>query len=97
MEAEDDPSSRSTEKFVVRLPHGMRQRIAEVARAYRRSMNSEIVARLEVSLDSGEPVIPQGAAAPAAPTGGDDDEQRLLSAFRALPAHRRRALLDLLD
>lgn len=40
-----------TEKFVVRLPNGMRQRIASVAKRYHRSMNSEIVSRLEDSLD----------------------------------------------
>ncbi|AMB86050.1 DNA-binding protein [Pseudomonas agarici] len=35
------------EKFVVRLPDGMRSRIAENARANVRSMNSEIIHRLE--------------------------------------------------
>ncbi len=42
--------SRSADKFVVRLPKGMRQLIAEVAKNYHRSMNSEIVSRLESSL-----------------------------------------------
>lgn len=36
-------------KFVVRLPMSMRDRIAESAQLYRRSMNSEIVARLQES------------------------------------------------
>ena len=40
------------EKFVVRLPNGMRRRIAEVAKQYHRSMNSEIVSRLELSLNT---------------------------------------------
>jgi len=35
------------EKFVVRLPDGMRNRIAQNARANVRSMNSEIIHRLE--------------------------------------------------
>ena len=43
-------SSRTADKFVVRLPDGMRERIGEVARSHRRSMNSEIIARLEQSL-----------------------------------------------
>jgi len=43
-------SSRTADKFVVRLPDGMRERIAEVARTHHRSMNSEIIARLEQSL-----------------------------------------------
>ena len=43
-------SSRTADKFVVRLPDGMRERIADVARNHHRSMNSEIIARLEQSL-----------------------------------------------
>ena len=43
-------SSRSADKFVVRLPDGMRERIAAVAKSHHRSMNSEIISRLEHSL-----------------------------------------------
>ncbi|MEB2535921.1 Arc family DNA-binding protein [Burkholderia sp. BCCIQ04A] len=43
--------SRSADQFVVRLPDGMREQIAEEARKNNRSMNAEIVARLEFSLD----------------------------------------------
>ena len=43
-------SSRTADKFVVRLPDGMREIIAEVARQSHRSMNSEIIARLEASI-----------------------------------------------
>ena len=43
-------SSRTADKFVVRLPDGMRERIAEVARTHHRSMNSEMIARLERTL-----------------------------------------------
>ncbi|MGZ7222860.1 Arc family DNA-binding protein, partial [Streptococcus pyogenes] len=48
-------NSRIADKFVVRLPEGLRSRIANVAHSNHRSMNSEIVARLEFSLDN-EPV-----------------------------------------
>lgn len=41
--------SQVAEKYVVRFPEGMRDRIAEAAKANNRSMNSEIVARLEES------------------------------------------------
>lgn len=41
------------DKFMLRLPDGMRDRIAEAARANNRSMNSEIIARLEASFDEG--------------------------------------------
>lgn len=47
-------SSRTADKFVVRLPDGMREQIAEVAKESHRSMNSEIIARLKKSLESGE-------------------------------------------
>lgn len=43
------PPSRVAEQFVVRFPDGMRGRIAEAAKANNRSMNAEIVARLEES------------------------------------------------
>ncbi len=43
-------NSRTAEKFVVRLPDGMRDQIAETARDNHRSMNSEIIARLEQTL-----------------------------------------------
>lgn len=47
--ATDLPPSRTADQFVVRLPDGMRDRIAEAAAANKRSMNAEIVARLEDS------------------------------------------------
>jgi len=51
--------SRDQNKFVVRLPDGMRERIAEVAKANNRSMNAEIISRLEYSFKavSAAPVV----------------------------------------
>lgn len=43
--------SELAERFQVRLPEGMRDRIREAAERNNRSMNAEIVARLELSLD----------------------------------------------
>ncbi|MFJ3119583.1 Arc family DNA-binding protein [Pseudomonas protegens] len=43
------PIRQLEEKFVVRLPDGMRDRIALQARDNARSMNSEIVHRLETT------------------------------------------------
>lgn len=42
--------SETQERFIVRFPDGMRDRIAEEAKKNNRSMNAEIVARLEQSL-----------------------------------------------
>lgn len=39
--------SRDADKYVVRLPEGMRDRIAALAKSNNRSMNAEIVARLQ--------------------------------------------------
>jgi hypothetical protein len=107
MASEDSaPNSNSPEKFVVRLPKGMRRRIADAARAYHRSMNSEIVARLEHSLDTGAEQYPEpitGDRSGESPTPqegegtGSDDESRLIATYRRMSPERRRALLALLD
>ncbi|MBB4200888.1 hypothetical protein CCR94_00975 [Rhodoblastus sphagnicola] len=47
--AQDSPS-RHLDQFVVRLPDGVRERIAELAKANNRSMNGEIVTVLERAL-----------------------------------------------
>lgn len=42
------PPSALADKFMLRLPDGMRERIASKAKANNRSMNAEIVATLEM-------------------------------------------------
>lgn len=42
--------SRTLDKFMIRLPPGMRDQIAEIAKAERRSMNAQIVVILEGAL-----------------------------------------------
>jgi hypothetical protein len=88
-------SSRTADKFVVRLPDGMRERIADVARNHHRSMNSEIIARLEHSL------FQEG-------TLGDElnlrldspelslHERELLQRFRQLSRRQQNALVALI-
>ena len=44
-------NSRTADKFVVCLPDGLRERINEAAENNHRSMNGEIVARINGSLD----------------------------------------------
>ena len=91
-------------KFVVRLPANMRAKIAEAAGHYHRSMNSEIVARLEQSFGS----LPQqsteeGVAPPLHPhleaifrSTLNETEQSLIRIFRRFESARQKALLDLL-
>ena len=51
-----EENRRFADKFALRMPDGMRDQIAAVAEANNRSMNAEIVARLEASLqDAGVP------------------------------------------
>lgn len=44
-------NSRTADKFVVRLPDGLREKIASVAKESNRSMNSQIITVLERGLD----------------------------------------------
>jgi hypothetical protein len=56
METPEKQPATEADKFIVRLPVGMRRRIAEAAKANQRSMNAEIVARLQFSFEaSGRP------------------------------------------
>ena len=89
-------SSRSADKFVVRLPEGMRARIAEVARHYHRSMNSEIIARLEKTLLA-EGNLPSEAASAPSHAELHPHEHQLLQHFRRLPQPQQSALIALLN
>lgn len=44
-------ASSTADKFVLRMPDGMRSRIEALARDRQRSMNSEMIIRLERSLE----------------------------------------------
>lgn len=92
-------------KFVLRLPMDVRNRVVEAASRYRRSMNSEIVARLELSFSGG---FNDSAAADVAPplhphleyvlrSGLNESEQLLIKGFRRLEQKKRQALLNLLS
>ena len=88
-------SSRTADKFVVRLPDGMRERIAEVARNHHRSMNSEIIARLEQSL------IQEGALGDELSMRLDSPElspheREVLQRFRQLSHRQQNALVALI-
>lgn len=88
-------SSRTADKFVVRLPDGMRERIAEVARNHHRSMNSEIIARLEQSM------LQEGALDDEPSLRLDSPElslheRELLQRFRQLSRRQQNALVALI-
>lgn len=80
--------SELKDRFIVRMPEGMRDQIAEHAAANHRSMNSEIIARLQASLGA------EQSTRTSNDTGSQED--LLLAAFRKLPSEKRSALLRLL-
>ena len=95
-------------KFVVRLPLQLRDQIGEAAQHYRRSMNSEIVARLEHSFSDlpfdevstpVSPAVPQELqslfAQDSVPTLAPEEEL-VLRTFRRLPREKKQALLELI-
>jgi hypothetical protein len=52
MKTEDKTAvSRDSDRFIIRLPEGMREQIAASAKESGRSMNSEVVARLQASYE----------------------------------------------
>lgn len=51
MATETSTTGRDSDKFMLRFPDGMRERVAEAAKAAGRSMNAEIVQRLEQSFE----------------------------------------------
>ncbi|WP_310637543.1 Arc family DNA-binding protein [Delftia acidovorans] len=54
-------TGRDSDKFMLRLPDGVRERIAEAAKANNRTMNAELVARILKTLDeSPTPSVEQG-------------------------------------
>ena len=88
-------SSRTADKFVVRLPDGMRERIADVARNHHRSMNSEIIARLEQSM------VQEGSLEADSNLRLDSPElslheRELLQRFRQLSRRQQNALVALI-
>lgn len=97
-------NSRNADKFVVRLPEGMRQRIAKVAKNYHRSMNSEIVSRLESSLRSEACIQSEFAGDNQDETAATEtinleltqQEFALIEKIRQLTPERRNSLLDIL-
>lgn len=88
-------SSRTADKFVVRLPDGMRERIAEVARNHHRSMNSEIIARLEQSLFQ-ESVLDDRLSTRNDSPELSLHERELLQRFRKLTNRQQSALVTLI-
>ena len=91
-------------KFLIRLPMELRDLLADAASHYRRSMNSEIVARLEQSFRALPDMIAEQNIEP--PLHADlermfrkdisAEEEKLLRGFRRLNDKKRNAVMHLL-
>jgi len=92
-------------KFVVRLTTRMRDQIGLAAKHYRRSMNSEIIARLEHSFGLLPTNEVEEAVQPAFHPQVEvlfrnqltESEQSLIQSYRLLNQEKQRALLQLLQ
>lgn len=91
-------SPAMVEKFVIRLPNGLRDRIRQLSEQNRRSMNSEIIMVLESHIRQQF----METLADANPEGGDfapgqrRTEAELNKMLENLPAQKKEALLELL-
>ncbi len=91
-------------KFVVRLPLTLRNQIADAAKYYRRSMNSEIVARLEQSFSGILTEVREDDVAPPMHAeiasifgrGLTNEEEQLINAYRRMSEEKQSALIELL-
>jgi hypothetical protein len=93
----DSKSPAMIEKFVIRLPNGLRDQIRQLSEQNRRSMNSEIIMVLESHIrqqfmDSMAGANPDGDFAP----GQRKTEAELNKMLESLPAQKKEALLELL-
>jgi len=101
---QDKNMAKPTHNFVVRFPQGLRDRIYEASQMYRRSMNSEIISRLEQTLNGLPDQQFETSIAPAffpeieRALRGDlsGEEKNLIFCYRRLSATQRKALIELL-
>jgi hypothetical protein len=90
------------EKFVVRLPKGLRKKIKHLSEQNRRSMNSEIIMVLEQHIQQHLSDIEPGlsddiaAAMTATETTGNPSADALTKRLQNLPDEKKQALLELL-
>ena len=72
---------RDQNRFLVRMPEGMRDRIADAAKSNGRSMNSEIVAALEEKFPISDPI---GEATSLLRSMSPADRRRAVDALRKI-------------
>lgn len=95
--AADGRTPALVEKFVIRLPNGLRDQIRSLSEQNRRSMNSEIIMVLENHIRQ-KFMDQMSAANPEASfrSGERNTELELSRRLENLPAEKKEALLELL-
>lgn len=106
--AEATPKRRQSpavvDKFVIRLPQGLRNQIRELSENNRRSMNSEIIMVLEqyIQQQASDELADTTQARQyanlesSAPSAADPSELSLDEKLKSLPPEKKAALLSLL-
>lgn len=87
---------RDINPFGLRMPPDLKKRIERSAKTNRRSMNAELVLRLQDSVER-EPLFVPDVQETAASYALTQDQSALLSVYNSLSPRRRRALLELLS
>jgi len=94
-----------TDKFILRLPKRLRNNLFDISKMYRRSVNSEIILRLEYTLNGIPNQELEKALEPAMFPEIErilrgnltKEEEKLVLCFRRLSSERRNALMELLS
>lgn len=89
---------REAPKYLLRLPLELRDRLQREANLNNRSVNTEILYRIQTSLDQQERILKKQlkAAEPGTPyTIATDTERTILAIFRKLPPEKQLALISL--
>lgn len=86
---------REINPFGLRMPAELRKLVEKSAKINRRSLNAELVMRLQSSVER-DPVFVPDISEDGADYGLSDDQSALVSLYNRLPARRRKVLLEFL-
>lgn len=86
---------REINPFGLRMPEDLKKRIAKSAKTNRRSMNAELILRLQHSMEQDPMLIPEIREDPDG-YKLTEDQSALLKVYNGLSTRRRRALLEFL-
>lgn len=89
-----DTESRHADKYIIRFPDGMRDRLKEEARTNNRTLNAEIVARLQASFEVHEAVENMAFEHGFESTGLKNDIERLNAQLEKMQKAKEAAALD---